>query len=294
MPTLHELRQFARYHLFRRVHDHPAREQELGVISLDYDPDAFEQQIRSFDGEGFSVAELARVAYRATTRPILRVDSTPDSDARRRLLILSGVHGNEHAGILAIPEVLARFHAARNTLSSVALCVLTPVNPVGAAETSRFNAHGYDINRDFVRFDTEEARAVRDTMDAFRPDFVLSLHEGPQDASFMFANAHVDAALADRLLRALESGGTRLATHDYFGARLRPAGLSASTAVSRAVVKVWAKTLSMMASNAFSEGRGVPELVLESSWRNPDRAQRLRAHSDLCIALCHELATRGG
>lgn len=172
----------------------------------------FEQQIRSFDGEGFSVAELARVAYRATTRPILRVDSRPDSNARRRLLILSGVHGNEHAGILAIPEVLARFHAARGALSSVALCVLTPVNPVGAAETSRFNAHGYDINRDFVRFDTEEARAVRGTMDAFRPDLALSLHEGPQDASFMFANAHVDVALADRLLRALESGGT-LARH---------------------------------------------------------------------------------
>lgn len=291
MPTLHELRQFARYHLVRRVHDHPAREQELGVISLDYDPDAFEQQIRSFDGDGFTVAELARVAYRSRSRPILRVDSTPDDNVRKRLLILSGVHGNEHAGILAIPEVLQRFREARSALSSVALCVLTPVNPIGAAETSRFNANGYDINRDFVRFDTEEARVVRDTMDAFRPDFVLSLHEGPQDASFMFANAHVDAALADRLLRALEAGGTKLATHDYFGARLRPAGLSPSTTASRAVVKLWAMTLSMMASNAFSEGRGVAELVLESSWRNPDRAQRLRAHSDLCIALCRELAS---
>jgi hypothetical protein len=290
VPTLTELKQFARYHLLRRAHDHPARERELGVVSLGYDPAQFERELRAFDGAGFTVRERAKVEYREAQRGIFRVLSTNVARARKRLLVLSGVHGNEHAGILSVPGVLERFRSEHGDAERVGLCVLTPVNPVGAAEDSRFNAQGYDINRDFVRFDTVEARVVRDTMDELRPDFVLSLHEGPQDASFMFANAHVDSALAERLLRAFEAGGTNLATHDYFGSRLRRPGLSPSSRASRAVVRLWALSLSMMASNAFSEGRGVPELVLESSWRNPDRAERLRAHTDLCAALCDELA----
>lgn len=290
MPTFAELKQFARYHLLRRAHDHPAREQELGVVPLGYDPDAFERDVRSFDGAQFSVREITRIHYRDSARPILRVDSRNLDRAKKKLLVLSGVHGNEHAGILCVPEILRRFATSYAEGDRVALVVLTPVNPVGAAELSRFNADGYDINRDFVRFDTEEARVVRATLDDVRPDFVLSLHEGPQDASFMFANAQVDGALAQRLLDALESGGTKLATHDYFGMQLRPPGISPATRASRVVVKLWAMTLSMMATNAFNESRATPELVLESSWRNPDRDARLRAHIDLTLALARELS----
>jgi hypothetical protein len=290
MPTLADVWQFARYHLFRRVHDHPAREQDMGVVPLGYDPEAFEREVRSFDGARFSVRELARIPYSGRNHPILRVDSRNLDRATKRLLVLSGVHGNEHAGILCVPEILRQFAARFADENHVALVVLTPVNPVGAAELSRFNAQGYDINRDFVRFETEEARVVRATLDELRPDFVLSLHEGPQDASFLFANSRVDPALAQRLLDALEAGGTTLATHDYFGMKLTPRGLSRSTASGRAVLWVWAKTLSMMASNAFNDERATPEIVLESSWRNPDREARLRAHVDLAIALASELA----
>ncbi len=65
---------------------------------------------------------------------------------------------------------------------------------------------------------------MRQAFDDFRPDFVLSLHEGPQDAAFLFANRHVDGALARRLLAALEAGGTTLATKDYFGLTPEAAG----------------------------------------------------------------------
>lgn len=287
MPTLAELRQFARYHLIRRVHDHPARETELGVVSLGYDPEAFEREVRAF-GDRFEIGEALRVSYRGVSRPVLDVRTRDLGSARTRLLVLSGVHGNEHAGIVCVPEILACF--AAEAPAGVGLVVLTPVNPIGAAELSRFNAEGYDINRDFVRFDTPEARLVRDTMESVRPDFVISLHEGPQDASFMFANRHVSAALATRLLAALEAAGTTLATHDYFGARLRTPGLSPSTPAVRAVVSVWAATLGMRATITYSELRGVPELVLESSWRGTDRATRVRPHVELCMAVARELA----
>src|SRR5262249_44058393 len=104
------------------------------------------------------------------------------------------------------------------------------------------------------------------------------------------ANEHVTASLARELLQALEMGGTTLATHDYFGARLRPPGLAPSTPASRAVIRLWAATLGMRATIAYSELRGIPELVLESSWRSTDRAARVRPHVDLCMAVARSLA----
>lgn len=287
MPTLKELRLFAQYHLLRRVHDHPARETELGVVSLGYQPEAFEAEVRAL-GERFEVKERARVAYRGRERPIFSITSRPASPGRT-LLVLSGVHGNEQAGIVCVPEIVQRFEAQRDRWPHLTLVVLTPVNPVGAAELSRFNAEGYDINRDFVRFSTPEAQLVREVMDEVKPDFVVSLHEGPQDATFMFANEHVDGALARRLLAAMEAGGTTLAQTDYFGSTLRPPGLSPSTPFTRGILRLWAATLGMMASSAYCGTRGIPELTLESSWRTPDRAARVGGHVDLCLALAAEL-----
>jgi hypothetical protein len=171
----------------------------------------------------------------------------------------------------------------------VRLVVVTPVNPVGAAELSRFNAEGYDINRDFVRFGTPEARVVRDVFERERPDFVISLHEGPQDATFMFANRFVEAPLAHALCDALSAGGTVLAEKDYFGLRLDPPGLSPSSATARMVTSLWALTLGMKATIAYSEDRGIPEIVLESSWRMTDEAARVRPHVDLVAAVAAKL-----
>jgi hypothetical protein len=285
--TKEEVQAFVRLHLKQRAYDWPAPDEGLGVVPIGYEPDAFERAVRSF-ADRYDIVEEARVAYRGKSRPILSVSSPDVARATTRLLVVSGIHGNEQAGILCIPEVLERWDRD----GPVALRVLTPVNAIGAAEVSRFNADGYDVNRDFVRFRTTEAQLVRRTFDEYRPDFVLSLHEGPQDAAFMFANRHVDGGLARRMLAALEAGGTTLAEKDYFGLRLDPPGLSASTPLQRAVIGLWGATLKMAAVNEFAARRGLPELTLESGWRSPDRAARVRAHVDLTLALGDDLATQ--
>ena len=96
MPTLDELRAFVRLHLKQRAYDYPAPDEGLGVVPLGYEPDAFEQAVRAF-GDRYDVVEEARVAYRDTTRPILSVSSRTTNPAQR-LLIVSGIHGNEQAG----------------------------------------------------------------------------------------------------------------------------------------------------------------------------------------------------
>jgi hypothetical protein len=204
--------------------------------------------------------------------------------AGRKLLVLAGVHGNEHAGLLAVPSILDRLEDR-----AVDVSIVTPVNPIGAAHLSRYNGEGYDINRDFVRFYTPEARAVRELFDRFAPDFVVSLHEGPQDATFFFANRCVERDLAVRLLDSMKERGTTLAETDYFGRTLRPPGYAPLSATGHAVSWLWARTLGMMATGMYAEERGIPEITLESSWRLPDRQARVRAHVDLVLTLIDEL-----
>jgi hypothetical protein len=253
----------------------------LGIVGLGYDADEFADSMRGFAGR-FAVDTVEEIPYGGRSHPMLRVATPP---ARRTLLVLAGVHGNEHAGILAVPEILARFAEP-----SVRLVALAPVNPVGAAEMSRYNGDGFDINRDFVRFETREARAVRRVFEEERPDFVVSLHEGPQDASFMFLNRYVDAALAGRLAQAVAAGGSVLAERDYFGRRLDPPGIAPMSRATWLITALWARTLKMKATGMWCDDRGVPEITLESAWRLDDRAARTRAHVDLVSAVIAELA----
>ncbi len=286
MPSLAKLRAglalFAKYHLVRRSVTYPAREETLGLVPLSFDLDRYVGTIRAFDGDWFEVRTEATIPYRGHPHPILVVRSR--NDAPKTLLVLAGVHGNEHAGLLAVPPLLERFDSQR-----VRLVVVTPVNPVGAAELSRLDADGYDVNRDFVRFDTPEARVVRDLYDRERPDFVVSLHEGPQDATFMFANRFVEPSLARELLDALAAEGTKLAEKDYFGLRLDPPGLSPSSPTVRALNWLWARAVGMKATIGYSEDRGIPELVLESSWRLPNEDERVRAHVTLVTSVARAL-----
>ena len=107
----------------------------------------------------------------------------------------------------------------------------------------------------------------------------------------MFANRHGRAPVAARLLAALERGGTVLATKDYFGQTLSPAGVSSMGTLAWLVNVLWAKSLGMKATIMFSDDRAIPELVLESSWRLADPEARVRAHVDLALAAVSELAS---
>ena len=252
------------------------------AAEVDFEIDRYLDRIRTFEGARFAVAEEATVHHGERALPILSVRSR--GVATKTLLVLAGVHGDERAGLLAVPSILETWSSER-----VRLVVITPVNPVGAASCSRANAGGHDINRDFARFVTPEARVVRDVFEEVRPDFVLSLHEGPQDGTFMFANRFVDPALATTLCDALAAGGAVLAEKDYFGLRLRPPGLSPATTTTRAVWSLWALAFGKKATIAYSQDRGVPEIVLESSWWMTDETKRVRPHVDLVAAVAQRL-----
>jgi protein MpaA len=76
-------------------------------------------------------------------RPIDAV-ALGDPDARRRLLVVGAIHGNEPAGI-AITRDLTTDPPPRSGL----IWTVGDLNPDGVAANTRQNAHGVDLNRNF-------------------------------------------------------------------------------------------------------------------------------------------------
>lgn len=277
VETARKLGHFAKYHLKRRVFDYPAPETAMGIERLDYDPDGFSATLRSY-ADRFDVRELAAIHYRGTAYPIHRIRAG-DPRARKRVLVLAAVHGNEHAGLLAVPALLDDIAARPQTYEGVAVSILAPVNPVGAAHNSRYNGDGYDINRDFVLQLTREARIVAAEVDDFAPHFIISLHEGPQnEGAFIFANRHVSEDAAHTVLQHMEHGGTLMAPKDYFGRKLRPAGYAPSGRGASALNYLWGRVLKMMTMAGYAEKHGLPEITLETPWRSADRDGRMATH----------------
>jgi hypothetical protein len=280
---LNDVRLFAKFHLVRRNYDYPAPDEELGIELLDYDGDRYAETLQAHAGR-FETDRLDEIAYRGRTHPIYRLRASGDAGTRKSLLLLCGVHGNEYAGLLAVPPLLEHFAENPDCVSHLDICIVTPVNPVGAEERSRYNAKGYDINRDFIRFDTPEARAARRAIHEAKPDFIVSLHEGPHDGSFMFANHDVDPRMAGPLLERLERAGCRLASVDYFGRTLETPGYARPTRPHKIAWWLWGKVLGMMSSGVYAHGLGIPEITLESSWREAGDG-RIRTHVELVLAV---------
>jgi protein MpaA len=76
-------------------------------------------------------------------RPILAWESG-DPNAKRRVLVVGCIHGNEPAGI-AIANAVTHARAPAGT----DLWVVPDLNPDGVAANTRQNARGVDLNRNF-------------------------------------------------------------------------------------------------------------------------------------------------
>lgn len=76
-------------------------------------------------------------------RPIVAWSLGPAS-ARRRILVIGVIHGNEQAG-LAITSALR----GQPVPTGVQLWIVPELNPDGVAADTRQNAHGVDLNRNF-------------------------------------------------------------------------------------------------------------------------------------------------
>jgi dipeptidyl-peptidase-4 len=110
--------------------------------------------------------------------------STPQDALRTGktiVLVANAVHGNETAGKEA-SQLIARELVAgelRPLLNDVIVLFVPLINPDGGEARRRTNEQGFDLNRDYIKLESQEIQAlVTQVMNEWTPDIHLDTHHG--------------------------------------------------------------------------------------------------------------------
>ena len=138
-----------------------------------------------------------------------------------KVLLWSQMHGDEPTATMALADILNFFaqepnHRVTKTLrEQLTLLILPMLNPDGAERFQRRTAHGIDMNRDAIRLQTPEARILKTTQEAYKPEFGFNLHDqDPRYTAGASKNVTAIALLAPSVdEQKSETPGVRRAKH---------------------------------------------------------------------------------
>ncbi len=97
------------------------------------------------------------------------------------VLIVNNVHGGEVAGKDAAMEIMRDLVMGdlRPLLDEVVVLVIPTINPDGAEVRRRTNDEGFDMNRDYLKLESQEIQAlVTKVLYEWRPDIHVDTHHG--------------------------------------------------------------------------------------------------------------------
>lgn len=120
----------------------------------------------------------------------------------RRIYISAGIHGDEPAGPLAVLELLKDDHWG----DAVDLWICPCLNPTGLAQSTRENATGHDLNRQYRDPEAAETRAhIAWLSRQPRFDVALCLHEDWESRGFYLYELNPDQrpSHAERMINAV-------------------------------------------------------------------------------------------
>jgi hypothetical protein len=117
-----------------------------------------------------------------------------------KVLLWSQMHGDEPTATMALLDMLnflalePEHRASRAILGSVTLLIIPMLNPDGAERFQRRTAQSIDMNRDALTLGTPEARILKDTREAYKPQFGFNLHD--QDPRYTVGTSKNVSAIA--------------------------------------------------------------------------------------------------
>ncbi len=145
----------------------------------------------------FNISVLTTIYYQKDTFNIYSIKFNPNKE--KKLLIMTGMHGSETAGVCAIPKIIDDIIKNNDKYSNFNIEIVYPLNPVGLKLFSRVNECGCDINRDFKLFKTIQSKLIKELFLKNKYDIVLDLHEGSYKGHAILTNNIIDQSLIQSL-----------------------------------------------------------------------------------------------
>jgi hypothetical protein len=262
------LRLFKKYFLDSQPAQGPVKQNDFDMY---LEPVDFEKYLSDLQSSGFSHATVETIVYNNVRHNVIQLDI--NSGSKKRLLIFSGVHGNEFAAASSVTELLHDIRQKPEIYKQCHIRIITPLNPVGFVHQSRYNETGRDINRDFKNFLTVGGKLQRKIIQDFKPDFLVSLHEGPQDGFFVVAEGDVKKELKSILINALKTEKVQLARKSFLQLNIGE-GYWQKNDLFYAMQKL----LGIYTLGRYSHDLHIPQLTTESPWTGRDIEARKKPH----------------
>jgi hypothetical protein len=168
------------------------------------------------------VTEIGRARVRGFDGPIWRVAYRPFHEHLKRVLVLSGMHGSETAGVEYVLELIQSLTEPVRPATLYDMDILPLVNPWGYVHDRPTSWNGVDIGRDFTGFDSREARVIRRFLREKRYDLVIDLREDPHASGFCLWQYGMESAgVSGRIVSRIQAVGYPL-EHEAHLVFLRP------------------------------------------------------------------------
>lgn len=226
-----------------------------------------------------TIKKIDEITYEDSTYAISSIHIKRNS-ATRKMLIFTGVHGNETAGIHAIPVFLDSLFQS-NFLDKWELKVIVPINPVGVKHLSRYNECGCDANRNFKKSTIKSIELQKRIVKEFMPEYLVSLHESPTQGFFCFPAKKTNGEIVKEVLINVEKKGIKLAPRNYLGKKLKPHGYSKSGFFGRLSKKI----VGMRTLESFTNKFDIHLMTTETDWNSTNLFQRINAHAIFLMEL---------
>ncbi len=261
-----------KYYINPCYYDSPVKQNDFPQHFIHVDLKDYYNQVITLS-DSFIVDTLENIEYKEHSYPILGITKNPTS-TNTRLLIIAGVHGNETGGTLAIIKLLNDLNNNPSRYKNWTIKIVTPINPAGTIEMSRYNECGCDLNRKMKSSNQKGIVVQRRVIEEFKPELIISLHESPSQGFLIHPNKHLNSDLRNKIINDIEAQNINLATQDYFGRSLVIPGVSKISGM----MKFFETIVQVESLSDYINKMGIIEITTESGWNSQDTFQRVNSH----------------
>ena len=269
------------YYVSPCYYETPVKQFHFPQVFLEVDLEVYYHEIECLASPYFKIDTLETIYYKNKSYPIIGLTQKGARSLDKKLLIVAGVHGNESGGTLAILELLKKYNANPHRFIGWNIKIITPVNPVGANQMSRYNECGCDLNRKLNTSNQKGVLVQRNIVDSFEPDVILSMHEAPSEGFLIHSNEYLKDAVLKKILKETAAKGIQLSTKDYLGQELSMPGNSKISGG----LKLLNKIVQVQSLGDYASQKEIVEITTESGWNTADRFQRTNSHVFLLLSL---------
>jgi hypothetical protein len=175
----------------------------------------FLARMKSISSPHITRVKIGTINYGTSSYDVFTLSFKPVGPAKKRIILVSGLHGNETAGPEAVLSFFRELTKHPKDYENLAIDAIPMVNPWGWEHNVRYSGDGYDINRDFIAQVTQEAAIVAEFGRDRIYDLVIDHHEAHADGAFIYCYDDRDYALSLELMESLKADGYAVAKTRY-------------------------------------------------------------------------------